>query len=76
MRKLDDNNTHSISEKEAEILLSQIENTDRELYLLKEKYMVNLRKTLTAKKILKFKKSESDLKRKLLKQYRDKAGKN
>jgi uncharacterized protein (UPF0254 family) len=33
-------------------------------------------KILSAKKILKLKKSEDDFNRKLLKQYRDKAGKN
>ncbi|MBF4518169.1 sensor of ECF-type sigma factor [Flavobacterium sp. ANB] len=76
LRKLDDDNINSLSEKEACTLLSQIETTDKELYLLKEKYMANLKKVLSAKKILKLKKSEDDFNRKLLKQYRDKAGKN
>lgn len=73
LRKLDDDNINSISEKEAAVLLSQIESTDKELYLLREKYMTNLKKVLSAKKILKLKKSEDDFNRKLLKQYRDKA---
>ncbi|MEO7978468.1 sensor of ECF-type sigma factor [Flavobacterium sp.] len=73
LRRLDDDNVNSISEKEAAILLSQIESTDKELYLLRQKYMVNLKKILSAKKILKLKKSEDDFNRKLLKQYRDKA---
>lgn len=76
LRKLDDDNLSSLSEKEAAALLSQIESTDKELYLLREKYTVNLKKILSAKKILKLKKSEDDFNRKLLKQYRDKAGKN
>ncbi|KUJ60650.1 sensor of ECF-type sigma factor [Flavobacteriaceae bacterium CRH] len=76
LRKLDDDNINSLSEKEAAALLSQIESTDKELYFLKEKYMTNLKKVLSAKKILKLKKSEDDFNRKLLKQYRDKAGKN
>ncbi|WP_456313126.1 hypothetical protein [Pseudomonas shirazensis] len=77
LRKLDDNNIASLSEKEAATLLSQIESTDKELYVLKEKYMSNIKKVLSAKKILKLKKSEDDFNRKLLKQYRDKAaGKN
>lgn len=77
LRKLDDDNINSISEKEAVILLSQIESTDKELYFLREKYMMNLKKILSAKKILKLKKSEDDFNRKLLKQYRDKkAAKN
>ncbi|MCD0465647.1 sensor of ECF-type sigma factor [Flavobacterium sp. ENC] len=76
LRKLDDDNINSLSEKEAAVLLSQIESTDKELYLLREKYMTNLKKVLSAKKILKLKKSEDDFNRKLLKQYRDKAAKN
>ena len=77
LRKLDDDNINSISEKEAVILLSQIESTDKELYFLREKYMTNLKKILSANKILKLKKSEDDFNRKLLKQYRDKkAAKN
>lgn len=71
--KLDDDNINTLSEKEAATLLYQIESTDKELYLLREKYMSNLKKILSAKKILKLKKSEDDFSRKLLKQYRDKA---
>lgn len=76
LRRLDDDNINSLSEKDAAALLAQIESTDKELYLLREKYMTNLKKVLSAKKILKLKKSEDDFNRKLLKQYRDKAGKN
>ena len=73
--KLDDDKLNSLSEKEASTLLGQIEGTDKELYLLREKYMSNLKKILSAKKILKLKKSEDDFNRKLLKQYKEKAGK-
>jgi len=76
LRKLNDDNINSLSEKEAATLLSQIESTDKELYFLKEKYMSNIRKVLSAKKILKLKKSEDDFNRKLLKQYKEKASKN
>ena len=76
LKKLDDDNLNSISEKEAVVLLSQIETTDKELYLLREKFMTNIKKVLPAKKILKLKKSEDDFNRKLLKQYREKAGKS
>ncbi|QSW88013.1 MULTISPECIES: sensor of ECF-type sigma factor [Flavobacterium] len=76
LRKLDDDNLNSISEKEAVVLLSQIESTDKELYVLRDKFMTSLKKVLPAKKILKLKRSEDDFSRKLLKQYRDKAGKN
>ncbi|MCD0471489.1 sensor of ECF-type sigma factor [Flavobacterium sp. JAS] len=76
LQRLDDDNINSISEKEATSLLSQMEGTDKELYLLRVKYNSDLKKILSAKKILKLKKSEDDFNRKLLKQYRDKAGKD
>ncbi|HEX8017841.1 MAG TPA: sensor of ECF-type sigma factor [Flavobacterium sp.] len=76
LRKLNDDTVNSLSEKEAASLLSQIESTDKELYFLREKYMSNLKKVLSAKKILKLKKSEDDFNRKLLKQYKEKAGKS
>lgn len=76
LNKLDDDKINSISEKEAGTLLCQIEGTDKELYQLREKYNANLKKILSAKKILKLKKSEDDFNRKLLKQYRDKAAKD
>jgi Spy/CpxP family protein refolding chaperone len=75
-QKLNDENVNSLTEKEAAALLSQIESTDKELYSLKEKYMNNLRKVLSAKKILKLKRCEDDFNRKLLKQYKEKASKN
>lgn len=49
LRKLDDDNINSISEKEAVILLSQIESTDKELYFLREKYMTNLKRSFRQK---------------------------
>src|SRR4051812_22079241 len=55
LRRLDDDNINSLSEKDAAALLAQIESTDKELYLLREKYMTNLKKVLSAKKILKLK---------------------
>ncbi|MFD2940759.1 sensor of ECF-type sigma factor [Flavobacterium notoginsengisoli] len=76
LRKLNDDNINNLSEKDAVTLLSQIESTDKELYVLREKYMASLKKVLSAKKILKLKKSEDDFNRKLLQQYRDKAGKD
>jgi Spy/CpxP family protein refolding chaperone len=76
LERLDDDKVNSISEKEAAALLAQMESTDKEIYLLREKYNSNLKKILSAKKILKLKKSEDDFNRKLLKQYRDKAAKD
>ncbi|MCC9071168.1 sensor of ECF-type sigma factor [Flavobacterium sp. F-65] len=75
-RKLTDESLKNMTEKEAATLLSQIESTDEELYLLRKKYATNLKKILPAKKIIILRKSEDDFNRKLLHQYRDKAGKN
>lgn len=72
MRKLNDSNINSLSDKEAAVLLAQIESTDKELYVLREKYIANVKKILSAKKVLKLKKVEDDFSRKLLQQYRDK----
>ncbi|WP_316633478.1 sensor of ECF-type sigma factor [uncultured Flavobacterium sp.] len=75
LQRLDADNINSISEKEAATVLSQMESTEKELYLLRVKYNSDIKKILSSKKILKLKKSEDDFNRKLLKQYRDKAGK-
>lgn len=75
-RKLSDETLKSMTEKEASTLLSQMESTDEELYLLRKKYIASLKKILPAKKIIILRKSEDDFNRKLLHQYRDKAGKN
>lgn len=76
LKKLNDDNLKNLSEKEAVTLLSQIESTDKELYQLREKFMSNVKKVLSAKKILLLKKSEDDFNRKLLQQYRDKGNKD
>lgn len=60
-----------ISEKDAAILLSQIESTDEELFLLRKKFTKNIRSILPASKILKLKKAEDNFNRKLLQQYGD-----
>ncbi|KIA97639.1 MULTISPECIES: hypothetical protein [unclassified Flavobacterium] len=75
-RKLSEETLKNMSEKEAAALLSQMESTDEELYLLRKKYIASLKKILPAKKIIILRKSEDDFNRKLLHQYRDKAGKN
>jgi Spy/CpxP family protein refolding chaperone len=61
------------SEKEASALLSKIEDSDEELFVLRKKYARELREILPAVKILKLRKAEEDFNRKLLHQYRDRA---
>ncbi|MFQ3174554.1 MAG: hypothetical protein ACI9WT_001747 [Flavobacterium sp.] len=62
-----------MSEKEASLLLMQMESTDEELFLLRKNYMKNLQKVLPAVKIIKLRVSEEGFNRKLLHQYRDRA---
>ena len=61
-----------LNEKEASFLLSQIENNEEEVFLLRKKFIVNLKGILPASKIIRLKKSEEDFNRKLLAQYRNK----
>ena len=61
-----------LNEKEAGVLLSQIENNEEEVFLLRKKFIVNLKGILPASKIIRLKKSEEDFNRKLLVQYRNK----
>jgi len=61
-----------LSEKEASALLTQMENTEDELFQLRKKFISNLKGVLPAVKILKLKKAEEEFSKKLLQQYRDK----
>ncbi len=70
--RTDNNSIDKLSEKDASALLSQMENTEDELYQLKKKFVANLKGVLPATKILKLKKAEEEFSKKLLQQYRDK----
>jgi hypothetical protein len=72
LRKMDDNELDQLSEKEANALLTQIENNEEELFNLRKKFISNLRGVLPSVKIIKLRKAEEDFNRKLLQQYRDK----
>lgn len=72
MRRMNDGSLDQITEKEANIFLAQIEDTEEELFLLRKKFMQNVKKILPAIKIVKLKKAEEDFNRKLLQQYRNK----
>lgn len=61
-----------LTEKEASTLLTQMENTEDELFQLRKKFVANLKGVLPAVKILKLKKAEEEFSKKLLQQYRDK----
>ncbi len=76
MKRMNDGSLDKITEKEANTFLAQIEDTEEELFLLRKKFMKNLRTILPAVKIVKLKKAEEDFNRKLLQQYRNKGQKN
>lgn len=71
-RNKKDNTLDMLTEKEAAALLIQIEENEEELYLLRKKFLINLKTILPSVKIIKLKKAEEDFNRKLLKQYRSK----
>jgi hypothetical protein len=60
-----------MTEKEASVLLNQMETNEEEIYMLRKKFILNLKGVLPASKIIKLKKSEEDFSRKLLLQYRN-----
>lgn len=66
-----DSETATLSEKEAQNLLNQIENTEEELFLNRKKFIINLKTVLPASKILKLKKVEAQFSKRLLQQYRN-----
>ncbi len=68
--KLDDLTLESLSEKEANTLLVQIENSEDEQFQLRKKFINSLKSVLPAIKILKLKKAEDQFSKKLLQQYR------
>lgn len=65
-----------MSEKEATAVLSDIENFEEEAFQNRKKFVASLKPILSATKILKLKKAEEGFKKKLLKQFRDKVGKD
>ncbi len=72
LERTDNNSIDNLSEKEAAALLTQMENTEDDLYQLKKKFISNLKGVLPSTKILKLKKAEEQFSKKLLQQYRDK----
>ncbi|MFV8364246.1 sensor of ECF-type sigma factor [Flavobacterium sp. ZT3P35] len=75
MRRMSDGSLDKITEKEANTFLAQIEDTEEELFLVRKKFMQNVRTILPAVKIVKLKKAEENFNRKLLQQYRNKGQK-
>jgi len=72
MDRKDPDAVDNVSEKEAAIMLVEMESSEEELYLARKKFVTSLKAFLSPIKILKLKKAEENFNRKLLKQYRDK----
>lgn len=70
--RMDDNSFDKLTDKEASIMLAQMESTEDELYQLKKKFVSSLKTVISPVKILKLKKAEENFNRKLLQQYRNK----
>ncbi|MES2747129.1 MAG: sensor of ECF-type sigma factor [Bacteroidota bacterium] len=70
MDRIDAND--KLTEKEASVLVTQMESTEDELYQLRKKFITSLKGVLPATKILKLRKAEEEFSKRLLQQYRDK----
>jgi hypothetical protein len=73
--RMDGDALEKMSDKEALSLLTQMENDEDEMYLIRKKFITNLKGIISPKKIIKLRKAEENFKRKLLQQYRDKGSK-
>lgn len=71
-KRMQGDNLSKLSEKDASVLLDQIQDNEDDLYNLRKKFIQNLKDVLPSIKILKLKKAEEDFNRKLLQQYKDK----
>ena len=72
VNKFEDGGLDKLTDKEATALVNQMEAIDEELYLIKKKFVNDLQTVISAKKIIKLKKTEDNFNRKLLKQFRGK----
>ena len=75
MKRMNDEALDKMTEKEASTFLSQMENAEEELFLLRKKFNTSLKEVLPSTKIIKLRKSEEGFNRKLLQQYRNKGPK-
>lgn len=72
VNKFEDGGIDKLTDKEATSLVNQMEAIDEELYLLKKKFVNDLQTVISAKKIIKLKRTEDGFNRKLLKQFKGK----
>jgi len=76
LNRMDEESFGNLTDKEATVLLGQIESYEDELYQVKKKFVTSLKNVLSPLKILKLKRAEDNFNKKLLQQYRDKKLRN
>lgn len=74
-KRMQGDSLDKLSEKDANVLLNQIEDNEEDLFNLRKKFVLSLKEVLPAIKIIKLKKAEEDFNRKLLQQYKEKGSK-
>lgn len=74
-KRMKDENLDKLTEKDATLLLNQIQDNEEDQFILRKKLISNLKEVLPSIKIIKLKKAEDDFYRKLLQQYKDKGSK-
>ena len=74
-KRMKDDNLDKLTEKDAALLLNQIQDNEEDQFNLRKKLVNDLKEFLPAIKIIKLKKAEDDFYRKLLQQYKDKGPK-
>jgi Skp family chaperone for outer membrane proteins len=75
MKKYKDDGLDKLNDKEASIILSEMESIDEELLALRKKFVKDAKEIIGAKKVLQLKKVEEEFTRTLFKQYRGKGEK-
>lgn len=71
-----ENEAGNITEKEAAVLVSQIETVEEELFQLRKKLLSQLKGVISNVKILKLKRAEENFNKRLLKQLAERRRKN
>lgn len=71
IKKMDNETLSKMSDKEALIILTEIEATEEELFQQRKKLIVSLKNVLSSVKIIKLKKAEDAFNKKLLQQYKE-----
>lgn len=70
--KLESESVDNLTDKQASVMINQIEDVEDDLYQNRKKFMANLKTVLSPVKILKLKKAEDDFNKTLLRQYKNK----